>query len=181
MNTTVGTRGPTTSAGRRGAAGRLVPPGTAVQRQPARPAAARPAAARPAAARPAAARPAAARPAAPRPAASRSPVSRTPFVLLVLGLLGGALICLLVINTTLATASFRITDLQRDNAALSRQQQALQEQVAAAESPGSIEQRAYRLGMRPQSTLNFLDLRTGRSYTQPTSASAAAAVPGYTP
>ena len=46
----------------------------------------------------------------------RRPVSRTPFILLVLGLLGGGLVCLLVINTTLAAASFRINALQQSNA-----------------------------------------------------------------
>jgi hypothetical protein len=108
-------------------------------------------------------------------------VPRTPFVLLVLGLLGGGLVCLLVINTTLAAASFRISDLQRGNALLARQEQALQQDVATEEAPSSIEQRAYRLGMRPQPVLNFLDLRTGRVVTQPPAPPGVPVVPGYTP
>jgi hypothetical protein len=129
--------------------------------------------------------PAPARPAgvAPRPAGAGSrPVSRTPFILLVLGLLGGGLVCLLVINTTLAAASFRISALQQSNAQASQRVEELQQQVATEESPASIEQRALRLGLRMQPVLNFLDLRTGRSYTMPATAPGVSVIPpGYTP
>jgi len=114
-------------------------------------------------------------------AAGRPATSRTPFILLLLGLLGGGLVCLLVINTTLAAASYRIENLQRGNAAATQQVQDLQQQVASEQSPGSIEQRAVKLGMRPQQVLNFVDLKTGRRYTMPSQAQGAAAVPGYTP
>jgi hypothetical protein len=96
-----------------------------------------------------------------------------------LGLLGGGLVCLLVINTTLAAASFRISDLQKDNVRLAQQQQTLQQRVASEESPATIEQQAYQLGMRPQSVLNFVDVKTHRRYTSPPAASAASSVPGY--
>ena len=114
-------------------------------------------------------------------AAGRSATSRTPFILLLLGLLGGGLVCLLVINTTLAAASYRIDNLQRSNAAATQQVQELQQQVASEQSPGSIEQRALKLGMRPQQVLKFVDLKTGRRYTMPSQAQGAIAVPGYTP
>ena len=87
-----------------------------------------------------------------------------PFVLLVLGLLGGGLICLLVINTTLGATSFRITQLQSINASLSEQNQVLQQTIANSEAPGQIAHRAYALGMRWQSQLNYLDPATGRIY-----------------
>src|SRR5271170_6197401 len=58
--------------------------------------------------------------------AGRRPVSRTPFILLVLGLLGGGLVCLLVINTTLAAGSFRISALQQGNAQASQRVEELQ-------------------------------------------------------
>ncbi len=121
--------------------------------------------------------------AAPRAAGSgRQPVSRTPFILLVLGLLGGGLVCLLVINTTLAAGSFRISALQQGNAQASERVEELQQQVATEESPSSIEQRALRLGLRMQPVLNFLDLRTGRSYATPATAPGVYVVPpGYTP
>jgi len=114
-------------------------------------------------------------------AAPRRPTSRTPFILLLLGLLGGGLVCLLVVNTTLAAASYRIDNLQRSNATASQQVQLLQQQVASEQSPGSIEQRALKLGMKPQQVLNFVDPKTGRRYTMPSKAEGAYAVPGYTP
>jgi hypothetical protein len=135
-----------------------------------------------------AARPVRARPqtrlAGTRPAAAgsgRRPASRTPFILLLVGLLGGGLLCLLVINTTLAAGSFRINNLQQSNAQAAQRAQALQQQVATEQSPGAIEQRAQKLGMRMQSGMDFVDLRTGRKYTTPTHVPGVSAVPGYTP
>jgi hypothetical protein len=112
--------------------------------------------------------------------AGRRSASRTPFILLVLGLLSGGLVCLLLINTTLAAASFQISSLQQSNAAAAQRVQELQWQVAAEQSPSAIEQRALRLGLRMQPVLNFIDLRNGRRYTT-RSAALGAAVPGYTP
>ncbi|HSR86745.1 MAG TPA: hypothetical protein VLM11_21420 [Streptosporangiaceae bacterium] len=82
--------------------------------------------------------------------------------MLVLLLLGGGLICLLVINTTLGATSFRISQLQSKNATLAAQEQALQQQLAADRSPARIAERAYQLGMRVQRTGIILDLRTHR-------------------
>jgi hypothetical protein len=140
-------------------------------------------------ARPAPPRPAAApRPEAPPAAApSRRPktvagVPRTPFVLFVLGLLGGGLVCLLIINTTLETAQFRINNLQQQNTSLSQQEQQLQQEIATDRAPATIEQRAYHLGMRPDQRNEFLDLRTGRIYRQPSKVPGLTYVPpGYTP
>jgi hypothetical protein len=101
--------------------------------------------------------------------------------LLVLGLLSGGLVCLLLINTTLAAASFQISNLQQSNAAAAQRVQELQWQVAAEQSPSSIEQRALRLGLRIQPVLNFIDLRNGHTYTTLSRAGGAYAVPGYTP
>jgi hypothetical protein len=97
-------------------------------------------------------------------ATSAVSLPRMPFVLLVLALLGGGLICLLVINTTLGATSFRITQLQSTNASLSVQHQTLQNAIANEEAPGQIARRAYALGMRWQSQLNFLNPVTGRIY-----------------
>jgi hypothetical protein len=127
------------------------------------------------------ARPRATRAARDHHTAGRSATSRTPFILLLLGLLGGGLVCLLVINTTLAAAAYRIDNLQRSNATATQQVQELQQQVASEQSPGSIEQRAVKLGMRPEQAYNFVDLKTGRRYTMPSQAQGAYAVPGYTP
>jgi hypothetical protein len=150
----------------------------AVRTAPPRPAPPRPAPPRPAPHRPPQARPAG--PAGPASArrAGRRPGSRTPFILLLVGLLGGGMLCLLVINTTLAAASFRINALQRSNAQAAQRVQTLQQQVSTEQSPSSIEQRALRLGLRMQPALDFLDLRDGRDYTTPAEAPGAS---GYTP
>jgi hypothetical protein len=99
-------------------------------------------------------------------------LGRTSFVLLVLGLLGGGLVCLLVVNTTLAANSIQIGNLQQANAASTQRAQQLQQQVAADRSAAAIEKEAWRLGMRPDQRLTFLDLhgraiRTGSGAGSP--------------
>jgi hypothetical protein len=114
-------------------------------------------------------------------AARRLGGSRTPFVLLVLGLLGGGLVCLLVINTTLSAASYQINTLQQGNAQLSQQEQALQQQIAKEQAPATIAKSAYAMGMRPEQRLNFVNARTGQISTQPKTLPGVPNVPGFTP
>ena len=116
-----------------------------------------------------------------RSAAPASGATKTRFILLVIGLLAGGLVCLLVINTTLAAAAFRITALQNGNAALAQQQQELQQKVAEEKSASSLERRARALGMRPQVHPNFLNLRTGKIFRSPHSLPGVPSVPGYAP
>jgi hypothetical protein len=127
----------------------------------------------------------AAAPRTPRPAPggrTRPRRPRAPFILLLVGLLGGTLISLLVISTTLAEGSYRITGLQQQNASLARQEQLLTEQVAQAASPAQIAQEAEELGMRPNPDLRFLNLKTGKVVSGHVSrADAEIDVPGYTP
>jgi len=126
-------------------------------------------------------------PPAPAPSTARGLAARTtsrprtPFVVLLLALLGGGLVCLLLINTTLAEGSFQITAMQQKNASLSQQAQSLEQQIAALESPASIAARAEKLGMRPVGRLRFLDLKNGRIYSQPATEPGVGKVPGYTP
>ena len=106
----------------------------------------------------------------PRPAAltrrarTLSAARRPPFVVLVVGLLSGGLICLLLLNTVLAAGAFQMTSLQQASAPLARQQQELQQEVAYAESPGAIAQGARKLGMVPVSQPRFVNLKSGRVY-----------------
>ena len=151
------------------------------------PAAPRPAPVRPGA-RPGPRTPPARRVIAPRhtrPVAGSRPRSRTPrmpFILLLVGLLGGALVSLLVISTTLAQGSFHITKLQEQNANLAREKQILTNEVAQAENPAVIASKAEQLGMRPNPHLGFIDLKTGKIVTgKPSRADAAINVPGYSP
>jgi len=97
-------------------------------------------------------------------------------------MLCGALVCLLVISTTLAAGSFRITNLQQQDQALVKQQQQLQQQVAQEQAPSVIAQQAERLGMRPVGQLQFLNVETGKISSDAASGAAAnIQVPGYTP
>lgn len=88
----------------------------------------------------------AARTARTRPSAK---APRTPFVLLIVGLLSGALVSLLLLNTVLAEDAFRLNDLQRTNTQLQQREQSLQVDVKKAESPTELAKRARALGMRP--------------------------------
>ncbi|MFB9832746.1 FtsB family cell division protein [Actinoallomurus acaciae] len=73
---------------------------------------------------------------------------RAPFALLVVGLLGGALVGLLLLNTALAQQSFKRSELQQENQRLEERRQALQEDIARESSPEVLRAKARRLGMR---------------------------------
>ena len=108
--------------------------------------------------------------------------SRTPFVFLVVGLLGGGLLCLLLINTILDTGSYQITQLQQENVTLAQQTQELQARVAQEESPTVLAAKASQLGMQEPGLLHFLDLRKGKIEREPTHAPGVSVYPpGYTP
>ena len=108
--------------------------------------------------------------------------SRTPFVFLVVGLLGGGLLCLLIINTILDTGSYQITQLQQENVTLAQQTQELQARIAQQQSPAVLAEKARQLGMEEPGLLHFLDLRKGKIKSQPTHAPGVSVYPpGYTP
>ena len=132
-----------------------------------------------------------AQPAAPAPAgqaARRSQLRqavagshRMPFVLLLCGLLGGALVSALVISTTLAEGSFQINKLQDSTSSLARQRQTLEEQVAQGQSAQVIQQQAIKLGMvRPQG-VQFINLKTGKTDNDGPTWIGAKNAPGFAP
>jgi hypothetical protein len=162
------------------------------------PVTARPATARPGPGRPATGRPATGRPGPGRPgrlgstgtagslrrvgaAAARRPSSRTSFILLVVGLLGGGLLSLLIINTTLAAGSYQISALQRSDAAQTQQIATLSQQVAAERAPATIEQRALQLGMVRPPLSHYVNLKTGRIISEPSTDPGITRVPGWSP
>ncbi|HXF20577.1 MAG TPA: hypothetical protein VN597_09000 [Streptosporangiaceae bacterium] len=114
-------------------------------------------------------------------AAPSTAISRTPFILFVTALLGGGLVCLLVINTILAAGAYQITSLQQSQTTQAQQVQVLRQQVAADSAPSVIARRARELGMVAPPLTNFVNLKTGRIDTQPTTLPGVPAVPGYTP
>jgi hypothetical protein len=110
-----------------------------------------------------------------------------PFLLLVCGLLGGALVSALFISTMLEQGSFQITKLQQRDSQLAQHRQLLADQVAADRSLQGIYDRAYGLGMRTQGVVRFLDLKNGKIETDTGNAGSGYGavnmidVPGYTP
>jgi Na+-transporting NADH:ubiquinone oxidoreductase subunit NqrC len=89
---------------------------------------------------------------------------------------------LLVISTTLAEGSYRISNLQQQNANLAKQEQLLTQQVAQASSPAQIAQEAEQLGMRPNTKLQFINLKTGKIVKgQVSKTDTEINVPGYNP
>jgi hypothetical protein len=86
---------------------------------------------------------------------------RAPFIVLLVGLLGGALISLLVISTTLDEGSYQINKLIQQNNALNRQRETLQLQVADSSAPGTIAREAASLGWKPDQHTRFLNTSTG--------------------
>jgi hypothetical protein len=102
-------------------------------------------------------------------------------VFLVVALLGGGLLCLLLVNTILATGAFRITGLQQGNVALAQREQALKAKIAAEEAPSALAQRARALGMVEPPLIHFLDLKNGKIINEPRQVAGVPAVPGYSP
>ena len=96
--------------------------------------------------------------------------SRGVFALVVTGLLVAGMVIILVINTSLAQGAFTVSELQSQQAALSQEEQALSEAVAAAGAPQLLEQRARDLGMVPSDTPVFLNLPRGTIVGEPKAA-----------
>ncbi|MEU8803511.1 hypothetical protein [Spirillospora sp. NPDC048819] len=102
------------------------------------------------------------RPAASRRTAAQAP-PRAPFVLLIVGLLGGALVSLLLLNTVLAKDAFTLTRLQQSNKQLEQQRQAYEEDIAREGSPQGLSNKAKALGMKEAEDPAFFHTGTGRA------------------
>lgn len=111
-------------------------------------------------------RPAERRTAAPVPgrAAGRRTTTapRAPFAVLVVGMLGGALVGLVLLNTVLAQQAFTLNRVQQENQRLDERKQALQEDIARENSPQVLYAKARRLGMRDADRPVFVDPGHGR-------------------
>jgi hypothetical protein len=91
----------------------------------------------------------------------RTRPARAPFVLLVLGLLLAGMVTLLLLNTALAEGSFVVQELQQRANELADDEAALVQDVAIAESPAELADRASELGMVPATNPAFLRLSDG--------------------
>ncbi|MFI0236666.1 septum formation initiator family protein [Streptomyces sp. NPDC016845] len=83
--------------------------------------------------------------------------ARTPFVLLVVLLLGGGLITLLVLNSSLNEGSFKLSRLKKQTTELTDDEQQLQREVDSYSAPDALQRRARELGMVPGGDPAFLD------------------------
>jgi hypothetical protein len=82
--------------------------------------------------------------------------ARTPFVVLVVTLLAGGLISLLLLNSAVNQDSFELNKLQKETTGYTDEQQQLQQDVDGYSAPGSLADRARRLGMVPGGDPAFL-------------------------
>ncbi|MEU9402044.1 septum formation initiator family protein [Streptomyces sp. NPDC048242] len=109
--------------------------------------------------------------------AGRARAARTPFVLLVVLLLGGGLLCLLMLNSALSEGSFKLDDLQKRTKNLTDEEQALQRDIDSYSSPDALQRRARELGMVPGGDPAFLG-PDGSVRGVPSAAPSAAALSG---
>ncbi|MET8688553.1 septum formation initiator family protein [Streptomyces sp. NPDC004732] len=86
-----------------------------------------------------------------------SQAARTPFVLLVVLLLGGGLITLLILNSSLNEGSFQLSELKKQTKDLTEEEQELQREVDGFAAPDALQRRAQELGMVPGGDPAFLD------------------------
>lgn len=97
----------------------------------------------------------------------RSRARRAPFVVVVLLVLSAGLVGLIVASTLLQAQSFQQARLDREIASLHTQQQALAREVDRLHSPGSVANRAARLGMVRNTNPAFLRLSDGTVLGKP--------------
>jgi hypothetical protein len=102
------------------------------------------------------------------------PAPRAPFVVLVLVLLVSGLVGLLMLNTLVNENSFRIHDLQKQQAALDLREQQLEREIAQREATPALAAAARRLGLVPAGTPAFIRLSDGKVLGVPTPAKATA-------
>ena len=92
---------------------------------------------------------------------------RGPFALVVGAVLTLGLLVVLALNTVVAQDAFAVSALQQRSAVLADREQALTQEVSAAESPQRLEQRAAALGMVPSVNPVFLRLSDGKVLGDP--------------
>lgn len=84
------------------------------------------------------------------------------FIVLILGLLTATLFSLLLLNTSLAENSFQLQTIREDSRNMTLREQVLSEELAAAESPIGLQERATELGMVAAGSPVFLRLSDGK-------------------
>jgi hypothetical protein len=104
----------------------------------------------------------------------RSSASRAPFAVVLVGVLGGGLLGLLLLNTLVAQDSFTLHRLATESRELQQREQMLASQLEAQQAPSALAGRATDLGMVPGGAPVFLRLSDGRVLGKPTAGKAMA-------
>jgi hypothetical protein len=96
------------------------------------------------------------------------------FAVMIVGLLLAGMAALLLLNTNLAQGAFTQQALQQQQSALAVTEQLYSQQVAQAESPVTLQERANSAGMVPVTSPVFLRLSDGKVLGDPTPAAGVA-------
>lgn len=107
--------------------------------------------------------------------------ARTPFALLVLGLIGGGMCTLLLLNTASAANEVSRHDLATKDQGVSASLVQVRNAVAASSAPGNLAAAAAALGMVPAGNPGFLEIDKSGRVRVLGSAAPASAIPVYVP
>src|ERR1019366_9225029 len=85
-------------------------------------------------------------------------VSSRAFIGFLIGLFTAGLLILLSINTALTSGAFTLENAKLQLASVNDQRDALLNQVATFSSPNRLASAATKMGMQPQTAINFLNI-----------------------
>ncbi len=106
----------------------------------------------------------------PRRPIGRTQAARTPFAVLVIALLAVGVVGLLMFNTNMQQASFKVTALQEKVDTLTAQEQSLTMELDSLRDPQHLAVAAKKLGMVAPAEPAFVRLSDGRVLGNPTPA-----------
>lgn len=90
-------------------------------------------------------------------------VSNRTFIGFLISVFTAGLLILLSVNTALTSGAFTLENMKLQLAAVNDQRDAVLNQVATYSSPDNLAKVATKLGMLPQTTINFLNIDGGSS------------------
>lgn len=85
-------------------------------------------------------------------------VSNRAFIAFLIGVFTAGLLLLLSINTALTSGAFTLENMKLHLASVNDQRDVILNQLATHSSPNNLAVTAIKLGMQPQTSINFLDI-----------------------
>ena len=107
-------------------------------------------------------------------------VSNNAFVGILIGIFTVGLLLLLCINIALTSGAFTLENAKLSLASVNDQRDAVLNQVDSLSSPDNLAAAATKLGMKPQTTINFLNLESSNNLSLNTSLSTTSNSPTVT-